>query len=136
MSRRTARKHIFNLIFQYEYNADETFQEIIDKYKEEYQSFESGDASFIISEFNGIIKNREVLDAEISKASVGWETGRMPKTDLAILRLGTYEILFADDIPDTVAINEAVELSKSFGDEKTPKFINGVLGTILKNKKG
>jgi N utilization substance protein B len=134
MSRRTARKHIFNLIFQQEYHPEESLSELIVKYKEEYEDYDSKDNAFIFSQCKGIIENKEVLDKAITEAAVGWTADRMAKTDLSLLRLATYEILFVDDIPDTVSINEALELSKNFCDEKGTKFINGVLGKVLSNK--
>ncbi len=134
MSRRTARKHIFNLIFQQEYYPEETLNELITIYKEEYEEFDSSDNAFIFQQCKGIIDNKEVIDKAISDAAVGWSVDRMPKTDLYILRLATYELLFCDDIPDTVSINEALELAKVYCDDKGRKFINGVLGKVLKNR--
>ncbi len=74
------------------------------------------------------------LDAEINEASVGWKTERMNRTDLAILRLAVYEMLFDERIPDKVAINEAVELAKEYGEDGSYSFINGILGQIETKK--
>ena len=66
----------------------------------------------------------------MNKASKGWKTSRMGKVDLTILRLASYEVLFDEDVPGKVAINEAVELAKKFGGDESPAFINGVLGKV------
>jgi len=72
------------------------------------------------------------LDNQINHHSDKWATSRMPKTDLAILRLATAEIIYTDDIPHAVAIDEAVEMSKKYGNESSHKFVNGVLGKIAR----
>ena len=66
----------------------------------------------------------------MNQASKGWKTSRMGKVDLTILRLASYEVLFDEDVPAKVAINEAVELAKKFGGDDSPSFINGVLGKV------
>ena len=77
-----------------------------------------------------VFDNLEEIDALISSRAIGWKTSRMTKLSLSIMRLATYEMRYCDDIPFTVSINEAVELSKKFDDEKAPAFINGVLNGI------
>ena len=74
------------------------------------------------------------LDEKISAASVNWSLERIAKVDLTILRLATYEILYEDDVPGSVAINEAVELANRYSEPSSGRFINGVLGTILRDK--
>ena len=77
-------------------------------------------------------ENIEEIDSMINAVSDGWSTSRMAKPDLAISRVAAAEILYADDVPQAVAINEAVNLSKLYGTEQSPKFINAVLGKIVK----
>ena len=74
--------------------------------------------------------HREEIDKAISEFSINWKLERMARTDLAILREAASEIMYIDDIPCAVTINEAVELAKIYGTEKAPKFINAVLGKI------
>lgn len=74
------------------------------------------------------------IDQKISEQSKRWKISRMPKTDLAILRLAAYEILYDETVPDGAAINEAVELAKAYGSGDSYKFVNGVLGGIVRNK--
>ena len=88
---------------------------------------------FIKSEIKGIIENKGAVDEAINKYAEGWEINRIAKVDLAILRLAVYEILYSDDVPNKVAVNEAVELAKSFSSDKSPSFINGVLGKVINN---
>ena len=127
MKRREARKHIFNLVFQTEFQEEVNTDEIIATYNEEYADLSKDTAGYIEHEYKDIVRNIEDIDAVIDSFSIGWRVDRLPKTDLAILRIGVYEIMFNDDIPDGVPVNEAVELSKSFSDDKAPSFINAVL---------
>jgi len=78
----------------------------------------------------GVEENQEEIDAYLSDISEHWTVSRMPLVDRNILRLAVYEILHAEDIPDSVSINEAVEMAKSYGGEDSSKFVNGVLGKL------
>lgn len=144
MSRKTARKHIFNLVFQTEFHTDIVPEVSLNTYIEEYgtdhldekgepEKITTGDRKFILSEYSGIINNIDSIDEIIGSVS-RWSIDRLSKMDLAILRIGVYEIKFADDIPAGVAVNEAVELAKQFGEDKAPSFINGVLASVIKKE--
>lgn len=78
----------------------------------------------------GIVKHLEQIDERIASTAQNWTLERMPIVDRNIIRLATYEIMYCDEIPTGVAINEAVELAKAFGTDDSPKFVNGVLGRI------
>ena len=80
----------------------------------------------------GMLPSLQTLDSAIKQAAPEWPVDKIAKIDLAILRLATYELLIQKTEPPKVVIDEAVELAKEFGNENSPKFINGVLGTILK----
>ena len=82
-----------------------------------------------------IIKNLKVIDPQISQAAPEWPIEKLNKIDLAILRLAVFELLVEKKEPPKVIIDEAVELAKEFGSEKSPKFINGALGNIVKRQK-
>ena len=82
-----------------------------------------------------ILKSKEEIDKLIEKAAPEWPIEKIAKIDLAILRLGVYELMVDRKEPDKVIIDEAIEIAKLFGNDKSPSFINGVLGTILKIKK-
>ncbi len=81
----------------------------------------------------GVIERQAVIDRLIQKYAVQWELTRMAGVDRNILRLALFEILFSYDVPEAVATNEAIELSKSFGSQESFRFINGILGNILKD---
>ncbi|WKZ26530.1 MAG: transcription antitermination factor NusB [Candidatus Paceibacterota bacterium] len=95
---------------------------------------ESNDNEFLNNLYNGVLEKREKLDEIISKAAPDWPLDKISVVDRNILRLGLYELLFSDrdQVPPKVAINEAIELAKSFGGENSGKFVNGVLGTVYK----
>jgi N utilization substance protein B len=80
----------------------------------------------------GILEHGQTIDAQIVAKSANWSLGRMSKIDLNILRLAVYELLFRNDIPRNVIINEAIEIAKKFGSEETPAFVNGILDEIAR----
>lgn len=92
-----------------------------------------GDKTYVYHLVNGVIQNLDAIDTMIQPHLKGWNFGRLSHIDRAILRIGAYELLFESGLPGPVAINEAVELAKKFGDEKSKKFINGVLSSIYKD---
>ena len=82
---------------------------------------------------SNIIENLEEVDEIINRNSKSWKTGRMPKVDLAIMRLAVGEIKYGEDVPAAVAINEAINLAKKYSTDQSSKFIHGVLGAVTKN---
>ena len=102
----------------------------MDSYFEELSELGESDRMYMEEKFGRIKELSGELDEKINNASRGWKTGRMGKAELAILRLAVYEMLYDDEIPVKVAINEAVELSKRYGGEDAPSFVNGILGKI------
>ena len=78
----------------------------------------------------GVVENITRLDSELTRASAHWSISRMARVDRCILRLAAFEILFSDDIPASVAINEAIEIAKRFGSDDSPGFVNGVLDKL------
>ncbi len=81
------------------------------------------------------MEQRASLDTLIEQNAVGWRLSRIGKVDLSILRLAIYEMLCREDVPESVAINEAVELAKKYSEPKSKQFINGILGSISRSKK-
>lgn len=120
------REQAFCLLFQSLFNTDENFE----IYEENIESV--GDYARSVAE--GVEEKKDNLDELIEKYSKGWKVKRLPKVNLAILRLAAYEILFVDDVPESVAINEAVELAKKYSGESDYSFINGVLGALVKGE--
>ena len=120
------REQAFCLLFQSLFNTDENFE----IYEENIEYV--GDYARSIA--LGVEEKKDNLDGLIEKYSKGWKVKRLPKVNLAILRLAAYEILFVDDVPESVAINEAVELAKKYSGESDYSFINGVLGALVKGE--
>ena len=87
----------------------------------------------ISGKYNAILEKLEEIDNVLNELSTGWKTSRMNRVDLTVLRLATYEIKWDEDVPTSVAINEAVELAKKYSSDSGPAFINGVLDKILKS---
>ena len=128
MSRRSARKNAFFLLFQMDFNEAAEFEQVQEIFFAEKEApVEEEDKTFILSEVEGTRAHMEEIDEIIGQSAKGWDLSRMNKVDLAILRLAVYEIKFGDT-PVGVAINEAVELAKKFSSDEAPSFINGVLG--------
>lgn len=135
MSRRSARKNAFLLLFQMDFNEAEEFEQVKDIFFEEKETpMEEEDKEFIISEVAGAQAHLAEIDTLIGDCAKGWDTGRMSKVDLAILRLAVYELCFNEETPVGVAINEAVELAKKFSSDEAPAFVNGILGKIASNQ--
>jgi N utilization substance protein B len=82
----------------------------------------------------GVSGHRDRIDEILSEYAEGWTVDRMPDVDRAVLRLGVYELLWRADVPDAVAIDEAVELAKTLSTDESPRFVNGVLGRVLKDR--
>ena len=146
MSRITARTAVMQMIYEQlagGEGGEDTLQMVYDQLREEgvpgveaIRENEPGkaDLAYITRVLDGVVNNLDELDEEISAASRGWTIQRMPKVDLTILRLATWEILHEDDVPGSVSINEAVELATRYSEPSSGRFINGVLGTILRKK--
>jgi len=127
MQRKTARENAFILLFERACKNDETAEEIFTK-ATEIRGLEVDD--YVKEVFFGAERNSAVIDEAIEKALVGWRKERLSPVSRALLRLAAYEIMLRDDIPVKVSINEAVELSKKYDDEKTYALVNGVLNAI------
>jgi len=91
-------------------------------------------SDYTVSLVEGVVSHRARIDEILASFAEGWTVERMPGIDRAVLRIGTYELLWRDDVPDAVAIDEAVELAKVFSTDRSPKFVNGVLARILRDR--
>jgi N utilization substance protein B len=130
MSRRRSREHIFVLLYQKEFAQPEEEQERVDLYFEQHPTIAEEERAFITQELEGVKVNQAYIDRLITDYAKGWKINRMAKVDLTILRLAIYEMYYVQDIPQSVAINEAIELAKKYSSDTSPSFINGVLGKI------
>lgn len=98
----------------------------------ESDTFKKSSKDFATDLLLGILDKGTDLDARISEKSSNWSISRMAKIDLAIIRLAAYELVYREDIPKNVTINEAIEIAKKFGSEESPAFVNGILDEIAK----
>lgn len=131
MNRRKSREIAMKLLFEMSINKEE-YKEIIENFKEHTDvDLKNLDMVYISRVLDGIGKNNEIIDKRIEAYLINWKLDRISKIDLAILRISTYEILFEEDIPDIVSVNEGIELAKKYSDEKSSTFINGVLGNMI-----
>lgn len=128
MSRRELREQIFLLLFRVEFNRMEDMPEQLQLFfsQEESGSTEE-EKRYISGKYGNVVAKLSEIDDLINERAKGWTTGRMGKVELTIIRLAVYEICYDDDIPTGVAINEAVELAKKFGQDESAGFVNGVL---------
>ena len=128
MNRRELREQIFTLLFRVEFNEkDEIEQKCALFFDDEENSASEKDIAYITGKLGKIAEKLSQIDAMINETAKGWSTDRMGKVDLAIIRLAVYEIKFDEEVPTGVAINEAVELAKKFGQDGSAGFVNGVL---------
>lgn len=138
MSRKIAREVAFKIIFSNEFEQD-SLKELIENIVSDNELVETTnkndisleDKKYIEQVVLGITEKKDELDEKIKTYLKGWTMDRISKTDLAILRLAVYEMLYREDIPCKVSINEAVELAKAFCEETSPSFINGVLAGVV-----
>ncbi len=128
MKRKTARENAFILLFERAVKVDETAEEIFTK-ATELRELEYDD--YVKNVFFGSVANAATISSAIDKCLVGWKKERVSYVSQAILTLATYEMMFIDDIPAKVSINEAVELSKKYDDDKAYMFVNGVLNAVV-----
>lgn len=132
MKRRELREHIFRLLFRVEFNEAAEMPEQVALYMEDLPEASEKDQEYIQAKYQAIVDHIADIDESLNKVSDGWKVGRMGKVELTILRLAAYEIAYDEDVPDSVAINEAVEMSKIFGGDDSPAFVNGILGKLAK----
>ena len=147
MTRRELREHCFKMLFCADfYPPAETGQQFRSYFEtpDEDETAPDGteimlhrieageeDRRYLIGKAEAVMEKIPELDEKIDVVAEGWKTRRMGKVELTILRLALYEMLYDDQIPEKVAINEAVELAKKFGQEESPSFINGVLAKLV-----
>ena len=136
MRRSEIREHVFRMIFETEFHDESELSD-----QEKYYlgaalqtPADKKNKEEIKNRFDLVMTKLPEIDAIIEGADSGWALSRMGKIDLAILRLATVEIRFDDDIPEKVAVNEAIELAKRYGGDDSSSFINGVLARLMTEK--
>ncbi len=128
IGRSAIREHVFVLLFESLFNSREEMESQTGSYFDGLEKpVDDESAEYIGERYHLIEEKLPEIDALIGEKSTGWKIGRIGKVELSILRLAVYEILYDDEVPVSVAINEAVELSKKYGQDQAGSFVNGVL---------
>ncbi len=140
MKRSEIRENVFRLVFCGEFHDRDELMEQVDRYFEEaavpdeeevcLPVADAEDRSVITDRFFCVHERIPEIDEKINEIATGWKTDRIGKAELAILRLAVYEMLYDEDVPVKVAINEAVELAKKYGGDDAPAFVNGILAKL------
>lgn len=128
MRRSEEREQAFYLVFESMFSGEPS--QAVALYSEAMEPV--GDYARAV--YDGVCEKQEELDAVIETYLKGWKINRLPKVNLSILRLAVYEISYCEDVPDSVAINEAVELGKKYAGKEDAAFINGVLGAFVRSR--
>lgn len=142
MSRRVAREYAIQFLFSMDFDKQEDTNKQLEEFllhKEEYRYddealLNKSSKDYAIEITKGTIEHLDEIDKLIDFHTTGWKKERIAKVDLAILRLAIYEIVFTNEVPDSVAANEAIELAKKFSTDESGSFVNGVLGKIIRGK--
>lgn len=129
IGRHQGRCLALQLLYQWDFNM-ESLDKLYQQLAEAYPMI--GRDSFTWSLVQGVLENRQQLDTIIGEKAENWKLSRLSFVDRNILRLALYEILYLDEIPSRVTVNEAVELAKEFSGEKSSAFVNGILGSLLR----
>lgn len=131
MSRREIREQIFKILFRVEFHNKEELEEQLALYMEELGGIGAEDSAYITGKVKAVNQHMEEIDGLINEHIDKWKTTRMAKAELAIIRLAVYEMKYEEEIPVSVAINEAVELAKIYGSDNGAGFVNGVLAKLV-----
>lgn len=136
MTKKKTRENLYLMLFQTDFHQEQDLMEQADLFLE---SLEGRDATqkakqALKERYQSVLEHLTEIDEKIEAKSEGWAIKRLPKSDLTVMRLAVFEILYDEDVPDGVAINEAVELAKLYGGEKSFRYVNGVLASIVKER--
>ena len=130
MNRKTARENTFILLFEKSIKTEETYEEIFAK-ATEIRELEVDE--YVKKVFFGIAENEKLIDMKIDECLLGWKKERVSYVAKAVLKLSAYELMFIEDIPTKVSINEAIEISKKYDEDKAYVFVNGVLNKLAES---
>lgn len=140
MTRKKVREHLFKMLFLLDFYPKAELDDQVSKYlkdiadaAEETQEGLEKVREELKQKFYAVAEHLEEIDRKIEEKSNGWSLKRLAKADITALRLAIYEIQYDEDVPAGVAVNEAVELAKLYGTDKSPAFVNGVLGSVVRD---
>ncbi len=143
MNRRDIREAALCMIFDYSFHTDSDGNEQLELYLDNFQDKDKKNISdelrqdaYFTKVYFGVISNITELDEIIAQSSKKWSSKRISRVSKSILRLALYEIIYMDDIPEQVSINEAVELAKKFDSDDSYTFVNGILGSFVRSRTG
>ena len=131
MTRRELRENVFKMLFRVDFHEEGEMAGQIGMLDEELENIKEEDLAYMNKKCNEIIAKIPEIDEAINASTTGWKTSRMSKVDLSIIRLAVYEMKYEEDVPEKVAINEAVELAKLYGADNSASFVNGVLSKFV-----
>lgn len=133
MRRHEQREQLFKLLFRVEFNSLEDMPEQVKLFFQDDEiEYTEVAMESIQDKYTKIQEKLSEIDGLLNEKAEGWNTERMGKVELAVLRIAVYEILFEEDIPDMVAINEAIEIAKKYGQEASGGFVNAILAKFIK----
>jgi len=128
MSRRELREQIFLLLFRVEFNELSEMPQQMQMFLEDDETIRSeSDQAYITAKYDKIMEKLAEIDEKLNSKAENWDVARMGKVELTVLRLALYEMQYDEDVPVGVAINEAVELAKKFGQDNSGAFVNAIL---------
>ena len=131
MNRSLAREIAMKMLYAASLGGEESMSEVLEQ-SEQVDTLDDGDKTFLENLVAGVYARQEELDGVIEKHVQGWALNRLARVDLTILRMAAYELMYMPEVPVGVAINEAVELAKAYGEDKSSGFINGILGSVAR----
>ena len=126
-ARSKARKRALDVLFE----SEQRGVDVLDTLAGRIAAADPPVSEFTVELVEGVVAHRDRIDELLTTYSQGWSLDRMPAVDRAVLRLGTFELLWLDDVPDAVVVDQAVELARSLSTDDSPGFVNGVLGRLL-----
>lgn len=131
MNRIKLRENTFKLLYCNEFHNKEEMPKQFELYWEELDKISEEDKQYVSDRVTTIAEKKNEIDEKINDVAVGWTTDRMSKVDLTILRLAYYEMNMDEEIPEKVAVDQAVELAKKYGTDESPAFVNGILAKLF-----
>ena len=132
MTRREIRENLYAMLFQINFHDEDELQEQIGMYIEDIEKASEKNKAELKKKFADICDNIEEIDSVIESKAKGWTIDRIAKAELTVLRLAIFEIIYDTEVPNKVAINEAVELAKKYCADKASGFVNGILASFFK----
>ena len=131
MDRSLAREIAMKMLYAASLGGEESMKEVLEQ-SEQADTLSGADKTFLENLTAGVTDHQEDLDAVIGRYAQGWALNRLAKVDLTVLRMAVYELKYMPEIPTGATINEAVELAKRFGEDKSAGFVNGILGSVAR----